>query len=146
MKGIYTSRESKDTARAVLKKVCSFYGLDMTTVLNPTRKREIVLARQVAMHSLWRNTKMSLGQIGMCIGDKDHATVLHAKNTVNNLYETDRRFKGEYNHLSTILQEVYGKRKITEDRFIKIKKSMIKSDIHTKINANYHLWKIKNAA
>jgi chromosomal replication initiator protein len=38
-------------------------------------------------------TKASLATIGTQIGGKDHATVLHACKTVNNLIETDKRFR-----------------------------------------------------
>jgi chromosomal replication initiator protein len=40
-----------------------------------------------------RLTKASLASIGSQIGSRDHATVLHACKTVNNLSETDRQFK-----------------------------------------------------
>ena len=39
-------------------------------------------------------TKSSLANIGMHCGGKDHATVLHACKTVNNLVDTDKRFRG----------------------------------------------------
>ena len=58
-----------------------------------TRKREIVQARQLAMFFAKQLTKSSLATIGAHCGGKDHATVLHACRTVNNLAETDKRFK-----------------------------------------------------
>lgn len=73
--------------------VCSHFGITREAMLSKTRKREIVQARQIAMY-LGRNlTKTSLAAIGAQIGGKDHATVLHACNTVNDLIETDRNFK-----------------------------------------------------
>lgn len=58
-----------------------------------TRKREIVEARQVCMWWLKNNTKQSLAEIGSYFGDFDHATVIHACKTVNNLIDTDKLFK-----------------------------------------------------
>ena len=58
-----------------------------------TRKREIVQARQIAMFFAKNLTKSSLATIGTSIGGKDHATVLHACKTVNNLLETDKGFR-----------------------------------------------------
>jgi chromosomal replication initiator protein len=58
-----------------------------------TRKREVVQARQIAMYFSKSLTKASLASIGAHCGGKDHATVLHACRTVNNLMETDKRFK-----------------------------------------------------
>ena len=42
---------------------------------------------------LQKNTKASLASIGSQIGKRDHATVLHACRTVDNLFETDKQFR-----------------------------------------------------
>ena len=62
-------------------------------IKSKTRKREIVQARQIAMYFSKSFTKSSLATIGSQIGGKDHATVLHACKTVNNLIDTDKRFR-----------------------------------------------------
>lgn len=53
-----------------------------------TRKREIVKVRQMAMFYSKLLTQESLQDIGKIIGHKDHATVIHACKTINNLIET----------------------------------------------------------
>ncbi len=79
-----------------------------------TRRREVVQARQIAQHFTLKllGTKrrggwivdttgkgsgykrgLSLAYIGEMIGNKDHATVLHANKAINNLIETDKSFK-----------------------------------------------------
>ena len=58
-----------------------------------TRKREVVYARQLAMYFAKHYTSCSLATIGTEIGNKDHATVLHACKTIDNLYDTDRSVK-----------------------------------------------------
>ena len=62
-------------------------------MISKNRSSDIARPRQIAMY-LGRNlTNISLASIGKRIGNKDHATVLHACNTVTNLIETDRSFK-----------------------------------------------------
>ena len=73
--------------------VCDYFNIAMDQLKSKTRKREIVQSRQVAMYFAKTYTKNSLASIGSQIGGKDHATVLHACKTVNNLMETDKRFK-----------------------------------------------------
>jgi chromosomal replication initiator protein len=73
--------------------VCNYYNIGLEQLQSKTRKREIVQARQVAMFFSKTLTKSSLATIGSQIGGKDHATVLHACKTVNNLIETDKRFR-----------------------------------------------------
>lgn len=78
----------------IQKVVCDYFGMPVGLIASKTRKREIVQARQIAMYFAKQMTKSSLSSIGSRIGGKDHATVLHACKTVNNLIETDKRFKG----------------------------------------------------
>ena len=73
--------------------VCEYFNITRESLVSKTRKREISQARQIAMY-LGRNlTKKSLASIGNEIGGRDHATVLHACNTVSDLIETDRNFR-----------------------------------------------------
>jgi chromosomal replication initiator protein len=77
----------------IQKVVCSYFNVPVEMLQSNTRKREIVQARQIAMYFSKNLTKSSLATIGSMIGDKDHATVLHACKTVTNLQETDKRFR-----------------------------------------------------
>ncbi|MCB0397968.1 MAG: chromosomal replication initiator protein DnaA, partial [Flavobacteriales bacterium] len=88
----------KNTAREVSidyiqKVVCDYFDLPIELMKSKTRKREVVQARQIAMYFAKNLTKASLANIGMHCGGKDHATVLHACRTVNNLMDTDKRFR-----------------------------------------------------
>ncbi len=77
----------------IQKVVSDYFQLDTETLKSKTRKRHIVQARQLAMFFAKKYTKSSLASIGMEIGDRDHATVLHACKTVDNLVSTDKQFK-----------------------------------------------------
>lgn len=77
----------------IQKVVSKYFDMDVETLQSKTRKRHIVQARQLAMYFAKRLTKTSLTSIGNQIGQRDHATVLHACKTVDNLMETDRKFK-----------------------------------------------------
>lgn len=79
----------------IQKVVCDYFGLPNDVLHTKTRKREIVQARQIAMFFSKNMTKSSLSTIGSLIGGKDHATVLHACKAVNNLIDTDKRFKSQ---------------------------------------------------
>lgn len=77
----------------ISKVVCDYFSMTVDTLQAKTRKREIVQARQIAMYFSKSLTKYSLASIGAQIGSKDHATVLHACKTVNNLKDTDKNFR-----------------------------------------------------
>lgn len=95
----------KNTAREVSidyiqKVVCDYFDLPIELLKSKTRKREVVQARQIAMYFAKSMTKSSLATIGLHCGGKDHATVLHACRTVNNLMDTDKRFKNYIDELN----------------------------------------------
>ncbi len=95
----------KNTAREVSidyiqKVVCDYFDLPIELLKSKTRKREVVQARQIAMYFAKSMTKSSLATIGLHCGGKDHATVLHACRTVNNLMDTDKRFKNYIEELN----------------------------------------------
>ena len=78
----------------IVKTVCEYFNITRDTLLSPTRKRQIVQARQIAMYEC-RNLLpgCSLATIGATLGGKDHATVLHACNTVAALMSTDKEIR-----------------------------------------------------
>ncbi len=77
----------------IQKVVSDYFQMDIETLQSKTRKRHIVQARQIAMYFAKKFTKASLASIGTQIGRRDHATVLHACKTVDNLSFTDKQFR-----------------------------------------------------
>ena len=77
----------------IQKVVSDYFQMDVSTLQSKTRKRHIVQARQLAMFFSKKFTKASLASIGTKIGRRDHATVLHACKTVDNLAFTDKQFR-----------------------------------------------------
>ncbi|MBL6665757.1 MAG: chromosomal replication initiator protein DnaA [Flavobacteriaceae bacterium] len=77
----------------IQKVVSEYFQMDVATLQSKTRKRHIVQARQLAMYFAKKFTKASLASIGSQIGKRDHATVLHACKTVDNLSFTDKQFR-----------------------------------------------------
>ena len=88
----------------IQKVVCNYFSMPVEIISSKTRKREIVQARQIAMFFAKSMTKSSLAAIGAAIGGKDHATVLHACKTVNNLIETDKKFKKDLEEIEKRLK------------------------------------------
>ena len=92
------------TIEYIQKIVCDYYKIPIELIQGKTRKREIVQARQVSMYFSKSLTKASLASIGSHIGGKDHATVLHACKTVNNLIDTDKHFRNQINEIEKKLK------------------------------------------
>lgn len=90
----FVKNTSREVSLDYIQKIVSdYFNLPVELMTSKTRKREIVQARQISMYFSKKLTKESLATIGLHCGNKDHATVLHACRTVNNLLETDKQFR-----------------------------------------------------
>ncbi|MEQ9105186.1 MAG: chromosomal replication initiator protein DnaA [Rhodothermales bacterium] len=81
------------TIDQIQKMVCEYFNIAEDLVRAKTRKREVVQARQVAMYFSKQLTPHSLKTIGLHFGGRDHSTVIHANQSVENQIETDAAFR-----------------------------------------------------
>lgn len=90
----FVKTSSKEiTIETIQKMVCDYFNLPYERLLQKTRKREIVQARQITMYLAKQFTKNSLKTIGEHFGGRDHTTVIHSCQTVKDLMDTDSLFK-----------------------------------------------------
>ncbi len=73
--------------------VAEYFSMDVDRLRSQTRKREVVTARQAAMYLCKKLAKEPLKAIGNAFGGRDHSTVIYAVRSVNNLMETDPKFR-----------------------------------------------------
>lgn len=86
------------THEKIIKIVRSEFVVSEDELKSKSRKREIVIPRQIAMHIIKERTVMSLKAIGI-VFNRDHSTVIFAINTVNDLIETDKGFRKKYEQI-----------------------------------------------
>ena len=89
------------TIESIINKVCERYKFDESVLHSKSRKREIVQVRQIAMYLAKKHTENSASKIGHLIGNRDHATVLHACKIVKDLIEVDKTFKAEIDEIES---------------------------------------------
>jgi chromosomal replication initiator protein len=77
----------------IQKCVAEYFCTTVADIKDKTRKKEIVLARQVAMYFAKELTNLSLKTIGYHFGNRDHSTVIHAIQMINDLIVSDRKVK-----------------------------------------------------
>lgn len=81
--------------------VCKYYKISFEKMLSVNRKREVVKARQISMYLCKLFTTDSLKAIGDFFGGRHHTSVMHSCQTVKDLMDTEKLYKGEV----LILQE-----------------------------------------
>ncbi len=91
---ISTSKKpSNISVDLITSNVCEYLQVDENKVRDKTRKQEIVFARQLCMYFSKELTKMSLKNIGLHFGGRDHSTVIHACTTIEDLIGKDKSIK-----------------------------------------------------
>lgn len=119
-KMVVSSREPRPPQQTpdillIIKKVFhNYFDLTWEQITSKTRKREIVQVRQLAMWFMIAHTKWSLEVIGKRCGNKDHATVLHARKTVNNLRETDKFYRVIFDQVNEEIENEIWKPKLSK--------------------------------
>jgi chromosomal replication initiator protein len=93
LKNFVKTSSKEITIDAIQKMVCDYFDVPYEKLLQKTRKREIVQARQITMYLAKTFTKNSLKTIGEHFGGRDHTTVIHSCQTVKDLMDTDSMFK-----------------------------------------------------
>lgn len=96
--------KKKITVQKIQETVSHFFNVKKDLIQSASRKREIVQARQVTMFFIKKYTELSLSQIGVHVGNRNHATVLHACNTVKDHLEIDRGFRSDIEAIERILE------------------------------------------
>ncbi|GJM61937.1 MULTISPECIES: chromosomal replication initiator protein DnaA [Persicobacter] len=93
LKNIVHDIETEVGIDFIQKTVAEYFSLKVDDLKAKTRKKEIVVARQIAMYFSKEYTNHSLKSIGYHFGGRDHSTVIHAVQSVNDMLEKDHDLK-----------------------------------------------------
>ena len=97
---IYEEDESPATkVEKIQKKTAEFFNIDVAEIIGRRRPANIVLARQVAMVVVRRKTTLSLQEIGRLFGGRDHGTVMHAMQVIDEAIKYNANLKNKLEYL-----------------------------------------------
>ena len=86
------SQSKPITLETIIDKACEEWGVSQEEVFSKSRKAHIVVVRQVIMYLAQKHTKLTASKIGLHVGGRNHATVLHSINQVKDRIATDKDF------------------------------------------------------
>lgn len=104
LKGFVFSPFNVANYKKIVETVARFYNLEEKNLYDPTRRREIVKPRQIAMFLLRRELKFSFPSIARKFGDKDHTTAIYAYKKILKESEENNKMTEE---LNLIKQRIY---------------------------------------
>lgn len=99
VKSIVEENQKVISIDKIIEVVTDYFRIKVTDIKGKTRLREVVLPRQIAMYLAKEFTTLSLKAIGYHFGGRDHSTVIHAIQTVNDLIDFDRDVAGHVKEL-----------------------------------------------
>jgi len=104
LKNIIKEIQSDVSVDFIQKTVAESFKIDPEVMKGKVKKREIVIPRQVAMYFCKRYTQLTLALIGENFGGRDHSTVIHALESVEDMMKTDPNFKNTVDELGKKLK------------------------------------------
>jgi chromosomal replication initiator protein len=89
----YLDAAKESEPEKIIEIVAEFFNLTKEDILNEKRTKNVALARQIVMYFLRHHLNLPLKQIGKILGGKDHSTVIHGIEKIEELIEKDESFK-----------------------------------------------------
>lgn len=100
LKNIVKEIQADVSVDFIQKTVADYFKVSLEQMKSKVKKREIVIPRQVAMYFCKRYTQLTLALIGENFGGRDHSTVIHALESVEDMMKTDANFKNSVEELT----------------------------------------------
>ena len=88
--------------------ICEYYNISFDLIKVHNKRREIVTKRQVLQYFLQNYTRLTLIEIGKKTGGNhvyNHATILHSKEVINDLINSDRLFRNEIREIKLLIEK-----------------------------------------
>ena len=95
------SNEYIPSAEVITEYICKYYNMDAAVLYSQSRSRDVVNARNIAMYLIRRMTNLSLVDIGKKFGGRDHSTVLHSLDNVEQKMRSDPAFAEVVKEITT---------------------------------------------
>ena len=103
--GIISNFQSKSTtAKTIIEAAAKFFDINIKDLTGQSRKKELVVPRQIVMYLMRKEINASYPSIGQELGGRDHTTAMHAYNKIEKEYQDDERMK---QYINSIKQVIY---------------------------------------
>jgi chromosomal replication initiator protein len=97
-------KRSAVTTKKVLEVVAQYFDISLENLRGNSRKKELVVPRQISMFLMREEVHASYPNIGDELGGRDHTTAMHAHQKINQLKDKDEKIE---NDINLIKQRLY---------------------------------------
>ncbi len=92
---IVGAKKKVTSAKKIAESVSEFYNITTEDLVKQSRKKEYVKPRQIAMYLMRKELDTSFPSIGDFFGGRDHTTVMHAVEKIQQMINQKESFKQE---------------------------------------------------
>ena len=104
LNGIISNFQTNKTSpKTIIDAVSRFYDVSLKDLTGKSRKKELVMPRQIVMYLMREEINSSYPTIGTELGGRDHTTAMHACNKISKNIESDERIKNEIESIKQII-------------------------------------------
>ncbi len=102
LKDLFPNETTREIGlQMIQEEVSAFFDLTVEDLCSPSRSRQLVTARQIAMYLVRELTDLSLPRIGKAFGGRDHTTVMHATSKIADLMQERRAIYNQIQELTS---------------------------------------------
>lgn len=105
--------------------VYDIFEISKEQIKSKTRKREVVNARRVVAYLGYKYTNWTLAKIGLELGGRDHSTVIHARESLNDLILYDKVYQKQLEKCERYMCSMFREVIRDEEEFYKFSKSRV---------------------
>ena len=100
---IYPNHTKEITPELIIDVVCEHFNITNEQIISSRRTNDIARPRQIAMYLCKVLTEASLDKVGSLLGGRDHSTIIHGINKIDNEYRSSTSTK---NLIDTIKKKI----------------------------------------
>jgi chromosomal replication initiator protein len=97
------NKQREITPNLIIEVVAEHYGVSASDITSKRRNQEFVLPRQIVMYLCRQLTEVSLNNVGKILGKKDHTTVIHGVNKIEEDIKKNEELK---NNIDAIIKKI----------------------------------------
>ncbi|MGI8554033.1 MAG: chromosomal replication initiator protein DnaA [Dehalococcoidia bacterium] len=99
-------KRRQQNAATVLDTVAAYFNLTPAQICGKARDKELVHARHITMYLLREEAQRPLTEVGRILGNRDHSTILHGLNKIQDSYYSNQDLRREIEEIRAQLGRV----------------------------------------
>lgn len=103
---VWTAENNEDKADRITQVVIRHFGITKEQIKGKSRERFVTYPRHICIYLIQKYTTMSLKDIALIFGGRDHSTAIHSINTLKDWLETDKKVVDDLENIKAKIKKL----------------------------------------